>query len=259
MDVFAGMQNQLQVFILILVRVSGLLFGAPVFGSRNVPSYAKIGLALAISYTLFPLLYQDTIEIPDSLFPYLFLVAKELLAGIVLAFASSLVFSAVLMTGQILDMQIGFGIINILDPMSGQQMPLVGNFKNSLALLIFLVTNGHHIFLSAMVASFKLIPITSVVFQSILTDIVIDMVIGMFTIALKISLPVLLALLLTDISLGVLTRTMPQMNIFVVGVPGKIIVGIFVLSLALPFYIQFLGVVFDGMFHDVYRLMAHLR
>lgn len=258
MDLFQLMQSQTGFFLLIFARVSGIFTAAPIFGSRNIPVVAKAGLALAITYILFPMIFNTKTTIPDAFFAYVLVVAGEFLIGLIFGFASSLIFSAVQMAGQILDMQIGFGIVNVLDPQSGQQLPLIGNFKYILALLVFLVTNSHHLLLSALFNSFKLIPVTGVVFHADIAQVIVDMVGGTFVIALKISFPVLLSLFLTDVALGILARTMPQMNIFVVGVPGKIIVGLFVLSLALPFYIIFLEVAFNGMYKDIYRLLSGL-
>lgn len=255
MDIFTFIQTQLGFALLVLARVSGIFTSAPIFGSRNIPAYAKTGLALSLTYLIAPVVERPP-AIPDNLYAYLFLVIGEVIIGLTIGFAASLIFSAVQMAGQLLDMQIGFGIINIFDPQLGQQVPLIGNFKYILALIVFLSTNGHHIFLTALVTSFKLIPLTGVVFSSALTSLIIDMISGIFIIAIKISLPVLVAVFLTDIALGILARTIPQMNIFVVGVPAKIIVGIFVLSLALPFYVMFLEVAFNGMYNDIYRLLA---
>lgn len=259
MDLFSLMQNQAGFYFLIFTRMSGLFLVAPFYGSRNVPQYLKIGFCLLITYILYPLFFRADVVLPDQLLPYLMLVAGELLVGLILGFASSLVFSALLMAGQVLDTQIGFGIVSVIDPLSEHQMPLIGNFKNMLALLVFLSTNSHHLLLSAVVDSFRLAPITGAAFHPAITDHIVTLVVGMFVIAFKICLPVLVALLLTDIALGILVRTMPQMNIFVVGVPGKIIVGIFVLSLALPFYIYFLEVIFSGMYADITRCMFYLR
>lgn len=258
MDLFQLMQNQTGFFLLIFARVTGIFTAAPVFSSRNVSVIAKAGLALAITYILFPLVYSSKTVVPDNFLTYIFTVIGEYLIGLILGFASSMVFTSVQMAGQLLDVQIGFGIINVLDPQSGQQMPLVGNFKYILAMMVFLATNGHHILLSALFASFKMIPVTGVSFQTAASGIIVDMVGETFVIALKISLPVLVALFLTDVALGILARTMPQMNIFVVGIPGKIIVGLFILSLSIPFYILFLEVAFNGMFRDIYRLLATL-
>ena len=259
MDLFTAIQTSLGFFLLIFVRISGIFIMAPVFGSRNIPVMIKAGLSLIISLILFPMFFQSNITVPEHVILYVIMLASELIVGWIIGFVSSLVFSGVQMAGQLLDTQVGFGVVNILDPQSGQQVPLIGNFKYILALLVFLITNSHHLLLTALFNSFKIIPISGVVFNKAIAELIINMVWGIFTIAIKISLPVLVAIILTDVALGILARTMPQMNIFVVGVPGKIIVGIFVLSLALPFYILFLEVAFNGMYNDIYRILSVLR
>lgn len=253
------LQNQMGFFFLLFIRISGFTVVAPIFSSKNVPPYIKIGFSLTIAYILYPLFYNAETKIPESILPYSIVLFEEFAVGLVIGLSSAMIFYAIQGAGNILDMQIGFGIVNIFDPLSGQQLPLVGNFKYMLALLVFLATNGHHVLIAALTESFKLIPVTGVVFHTELAGIFVDMVIELFVIALKISLPVLVALLLTDMALGVLARTMPQMNVFIVGLPGKIIVGIFVLSLALPAYVAFLEVVFNGMYSNIYHLMANLK
>ncbi|WP_371371247.1 flagellar biosynthetic protein FliR [Sporomusa aerivorans] len=255
MDLFTLLQNHLGAFLLIFARISGIFSTAPIFGGRNVPLMAKAGLALILSYILLPMISQTPQSIPEALLSYVAIVIGEFLIGLIMGFACSFIFHGIQMAGALLDTQIGFGMVNVFDPQFGQQVPLVGNFKYILAILVFLISNSHHLFLSAMFYSFKSIPLTQGVFRPGMADIIVDMVISIFIIAFKISLPVLVSLLLTDVALGILARSMPQMNIFVVGVPGKIIVGIFVLSLALPFYIAFLEVVFSGIFHSMYRLL----
>lgn len=256
MDFFALIQNQVGFFLLVFVRITGIFMMTPVFSSHNIPGHVKASLALIITYILFPLVFNNTAVIPDHFLAYMFMVVGELIVGLILGFVSSLFFSAIQMAGQMLDMQIGFGIINMIDPLSGQQAPLIGNFKYILALITFLSINGHHVLLSALFASFKLIPVTGVVLPVALAEFMVNMVSWMLIIAVKISLPVIVALLLTDMALGILARTMPQMNIFVVGVPGKIIIGIFVLSIALPFYIFFLEMAFDGMYNNIFSLLS---
>ena len=250
------LQNQLGLLLLIFARISGIFSSAPIFGARNVPLIAKAGLALLLSYILVPLITQTNITIPDALLPYAVVAIAEFLVGLIMGFACSFIFYGIQMAGVLLDTQIGFGMVNVLDPQFGQQVPLVGNFKYILAILVFLASNSHHLFLSAIVYSFKIIPVTKGIFSpEIASNIIVDMVTSIFVIAIKISLPVMVAILLTDVALGILAKTMPQMNIFVVGMPGKIIVGIFILSLALPFYIAFLEVIFSEVFHNMYRLL----
>lgn len=255
-DLFSLVQNQIAVFFLIFIRVSGIFMLTPIYGSRNIPAHVKIALGLTISIILFPMIYNDEIKITEQLLPYTFLIISEFLVGLIIGFVSSLVFTAIQMCGQILDTQIGFGIVNVIDPQSGNQIPLVGNFLYILALLVFLAINGHHVVLGALVASFKFLPLTGVVFKAAISQFVVGLIKHIILIALQISLPVLAALLLIDIALGILSRTMPQMNIFIVGVPAKIFTGIFILSLVLPFYIYFLEKTFNGMYKNIYDVLT---
>ena len=255
MDIITFIETHLGFFLLVFARISAIFSSAPFFGSRNVPVYVKAAFSLLLTYITVPII-PNPAAVPDAFLPYLVLLVSELLVGLIIGFAASLVFYGVQMAGQLLDMQIGFGIVNIFDPLSGQQMPLIGNFKYILALIVFLTTNSHHLFITALVSSFKLIPPAGIVFSNSVTGIIVDMVSGLFVVAIKICLPVLIAIILTDIALGILARTMPQMNIFIVGIPGKIMVGMFVLTLALPFYILFLEVAFNAMYADIYHLLA---
>lgn len=259
MDILSAILGQTSFFLLIFARISGIFTLAPIFGNRAIPVYAKAGLALLLSYILLPLLFDPAVALPQALLPYVALVAGEFLIGLMFGFVSSLIIQAIHMAGHILDMQIGFGIVNIFDPQFGQPIPLLGNFKYILALLVFLAINGHHILLGALFASFRLIPVTGAAFPPSLALFILDIVSQIFLIAFKIALPVLVALLLAEVAMGILARTMPQMNIFVIGIPAKIIIGIFVLAAALPFYIFFLEAGFNGMYKDVYHLLSLLR
>lgn len=259
MDIVAVLLNQTSFFLLIFARVSGIFSVTPFLGSNNIPVYAKAGLSLLLSYILFPVVYSAGAVIPDTVLAYAALAAGEFLLGLIFGFVSSLIMQAVQMAGHILDMQIGFGIVNVFDPQFGQQVPLLGNFKYILALMVFLATNGHHVVLSALVASFKLVPVTGVVIPASLAGFILDLVSGAFAIAFKITVPVLASLILADVAFGILARTMPQMNIFVVGIPAKLIIGIFALTMALPFYIAMMEVGFNGMYQDLYRLLSAVR
>lgn len=255
MDLFALVQNQIGMFLLIFVRVSGIFTAAPVFGARNVPLLVKAGMALIFSLILLPLLSQHPPAMPGNFLVYFLFVIKEYLVGLIIGFIASLVFSSIQMAGFLIDTQIGFGMVNIMDPLFGQQVPLIGNFQYMLALLVFLATNGHHLFIMALVSSFQVVPVTQVVFHTTLAPLFVDLLIEFFIIAFKISLPVVVTLLLMDIGMGILARTMPQMNIFMIGMPAKIFVGLFMLSMALPFYILFIEVLFNGMYANLNQII----
>lgn len=254
MSIVDIVMGHVSLFLVILTRISGMLLASPIFGSRNIPKVTKIGFSLLLSLIVLPLLASSTINIPQTLGSYAFLIIGELLFGLTIGFAISLIFYAVQMTGNLLDMKIGFGVVNVIDPQAGHQVPLIGNFKYILALLLFLLFDGHHILLTAVVNSFKVVPITQMEFKPAIAAMIVDMVSAIFAFGFQITVPVIAAIIITDMSLGILARTMPQMNVFVVGIPGKIIIGILLLTVTLPFFKNFLEVGLHGTFRDVYRL-----
>lgn len=256
LDILSVLLNQTGFFLLVFARITGIFTAAPFFGSRNIPTFAKAALSLLLSYIVFPAVFSAQTVIPAAMAAYIVLVAGEYLLGLIFGFVASLIMQAVQMAGHILDMQIGFGMVNVFDPQFGQQIPLLGNFKYILALMVFLATNGHHVLLGALVASFRLVPVTGVVIPASIAGFMVDLVSGAFAIGFKISLPVLVSLVLADVAFGILARTMPQMNIFVVGIPAKLVIGIFALMMAMPIYVAMLEVGFGGMYRDVYRFLS---
>ena len=260
MDLYDIMQNHAGLFLLVLTRVSGIFLLAPFFGSINIPVYIRAGTAFAIAMVLFPVIDQQGIpQIPQSVVGYMLAVIVELIVGWLIGFVAYITFAAIHMAGKLLDMQVGFAVVNVVDPTSGQQIPLLGSFLYNLGIIIFLVTNGHHMVISGLFESFQMIPVLGATFDLSISDLMVDMTGGMFVTGLKIALPVLFAILLTDVGLGVLARTMPQMNIFVVGIPAKIVIGLFVLSIALPFYILFLDVMFNEMYGNISAALRAIR
>ena len=255
MDLFALVQNQVGVFLLIFVRVSGIFTTAPVFGARNVPTMIKAGMSLVFAVVLLPILSQQVITVPGSFLLYILLVIKEYLVGLIIGFAASLLFSAVQMAGHLIDTQIGYGMVNVLDPLVGQQVPLIGNFKYILALMVFLATNGHYMLISGLMSSFQIVPLTQIAFHATLPMLLINMIINFYIIAFKISLPVVGTILLMDVGLGILARTMPQMNIFIVGMPAKIFIGLFILSISMPFFVFLIEVLFNGMYANLNQII----
>ena len=245
------------VFVLVLVRMSSLFVVTPVFGRKEMPGYMKIGLAFFCSFILVPLLGDVNIEY-NSILSYAVLAAKEILVGIILGYVSFLVFSALYVAGQIIDMQIGFGMVNVLDPTMNTQVPLTGNFIYILTTMLFLMIDGHHVLLSALYKSYSLLPIGSFGFSEVMVDNMISIFIETFVIGLKISMPVIAAVLLSEVALGILAKTVPQMNVFVVGMPLKIGVGLAAMLFAMPVFIRILDVVFDRMYGFIYLIIRSM-
>lgn len=257
MEVINLLLYKVDIFLLIFARVTGLFLIAPFYGSLNIPPQVKIGLGGLISLILLNLVNVPPEGLPHQMVPYLLGVASEMLVGFIIGFISYLVFAAIQLAGQGLDMQMGFGIVNVIDPQFGMPVPLLGNFKYVLATLIFLVTNAHYLLLNALFKSYQSIPLTGFAYTGSVAQGLLQMFNGMFITAIKMSLPVMAVLFVTEVVMGLLARTVPQMNIFMLGIPVKIVVGIIALVVILPFYIMFLGYVFDNSYSDILKFLNY--
>ncbi len=230
--------EQFHVFLLILVRISALLVVAPIFGHRFFLARAKIGLAFMISVILHPLIVAKGLQVPEGLFPYALALVREVGMGVAMGFVVLLMFIGIQFAGQLAGLQMGFGIVNVIDPQSNEQVSIIGQFLNILAVLIVLVTNGHHLILHGLAASFEAVPLTGVELKGEIGQKLIELSSEIFILAVQISAPVMIALFLISVALGILARTVPQMNVFIVGFPVQLAVGLAVLFATMPlFYI----------------------
>jgi flagellar biosynthesis protein FliR len=228
--------NQFHVFLLVLLRVSALLVVAPIFGHRLYLARAKIGMAFMVSLVIFPLLAEQPVPLPTGVFPYALLMAREILMGVVLGFAILLLFIGIQFAGQLGGLQMGYGIVNVYDPQSGGQVSIIAQFLNVLAILMVLALDGHHMVLRGLMASFETVPLGGVEWKAPVAHKLVALSAEVFVIAIKISAPILIALFLISVALGILARTVPQMNVFIVGFPVQMAVGLTVLVASLPLF-----------------------
>jgi len=251
-DFYDILQNHIAAFILVLTRSTGIFLLSPFFGSLNIPILFRALTAVSFTFVLFPLVSNtDLVELPSTVIMYLAMILEELFIGWLIGFVAFVAFTAVNLAGKVMDMQVGFAIVNVMDPTSGQQIPLIGSFLYNLAVMIFLIMNGHHMIIAALAESFKLIPLLGMQWSETFINLIVDLTAAVFTTGMKIAMPVTFAILMTNVGLGILARTMPQMNIFVVGIPMHIIIGIFMLSIVVPFYALFLDVVFNELYGNL--------
>ena len=252
MDLFTLLQDHAAVFLLMLTRCSGIFLIAPFFGSLNIPIMVRAATAFMFAVVLFPVVDGlGPVDAPTSVLMYTVAVLKELFIGWLIGFVAYVCFSAIHMAGKVMDMQVGFAVVNVMDPTSGQQIPLIGSFLYNLGIIVFLVTNGHHMIITALAESFRVVPLLTMQPNLSLTMIMVNFTNGIFVTGMKIAMPVTFAILLVNVALGILARTMPQMNIFVVGIPLQLMVGVGVLSMLLPFYVMFLDVLFNEMYGKI--------
>lgn len=234
----------LEGFFMVLGRLSGLFISAPIFASHQLPGRLKVLIIIllaAVMSSFIPIQYAIKLDSPVT---FIAAMVTEVLIGYVLGFVAYVLFAAIQMAGQLMDNQIGFSMVNVLDPQSGVQIPLMGNFYYLLALIIYLSMDGHHYLLQAIAQSYHVIPVLGANLGSDFIDIIASVTAYMVVIAVKISTPVVFAVLIADISMGFIARTVPQMNVFIVGMPVKIMVGLLTLVIITPVFIWFLGVMF---------------
>jgi len=233
--------------MLAFVRTGTAVALMPVFGFPAVPAQVKAGLSFALALVLAPTASMHLANAPPGVLPLAAAAMSEVLVGVVFGLVTALVLVGAEFAGTILSVQIGFSMINVVDPQFEEQVSIIGQLNYLVALIIFLSLNMHHLFLGALADSFKLIPLGGAVFPGELAMSYSRLSADIFIIAVKLAAPVMAMVLLTEIALAFMARMMPQMNVFIVGFPLRIGVGLFGLAVTWPlfqyvlskFFIQF--------------------
>ena len=246
------------IFLLVFVRMTGLFVVAPIFGRRNIPAYFKIGFSFFVSLILINTVAIGKVSYDESILGYVLLIIKEFMVGVATGFIAYLAFTAVYIAGEIIDMQIGFGIVSVMDPVSSIQIPVTSNLYFIISMLLFLSVNGHHYLIKALTDSFSSLPPGTAEFDAGLADGLMEVFSTVFETGFKIAAPVVAAILITDIALGAISRMVPQLNVFVIGMPLKIIVGILILVITLPMFVDVMETVFKTMSGSVQEFIKEL-
>ncbi|MGD8715476.1 MAG: flagellar biosynthetic protein FliR [Desulfobacterales bacterium] len=246
---------QLQLFFLIFLRIGAILMTMPVFESRSIPLFLKLALAFATSIILFHLLELQPVPMSANLFSFSMDVVGEILIGVVIGFSVKLIFAGIQLAGQLAGYQMGLAIANVMDPQDNQQIPLLAQFNNLVALLIFITINAHHWFIRALTESYRMIPPMNMHLGNSVMEQIVQLAGNMFMIAIQVGAPVIAALLLTSVAFGLVARTVPQMNVFIVAMPLKIGVGFLFLGFSLPYFSVYLKKIFNGMGQTIFSLL----
>lgn len=217
----------------------------PLFDSKNIPLLFKVGLSFTISIILFPVLKLTGIPFLTEIISFGIAIAGEIMLGVIIGLSVKLIFAGIQLAGQVTGFQMGLAIANLLDPVTQSQNSIIGQFKYLTAMLIFLAINAHHWFLRSLVASFRLVPPFDFQFNNSLMKHLMLLAGNMFIIAIKVGAPIIVVMLLTSVALGLVARTVPQMNIFIVAMPLQIVIGLIFLGFMLPYLSVFLSRIFN--------------
>lgn len=228
-------------FLLIFIRVGVILFLLPFFNSRKIQVMSKVGMSFGITILLYPVIdVLGTTAMPATTLGISRLIAGELIIGMILGLMVQVFFEGVKIMGEMVGFQTGLSIANIIDPQSGTQVPIFSNMAYLLAMILFLLLNGHHILLNALRGSFEIIQVGSLSLNPLLMQKMISHVGQMFVIGIKIGAPAIAALLFTKIVFGLITKFIPQMNIMIVAFPAQIAIGLLFFGISLRLVLVFI-------------------
>lgn len=223
-------------FLFVFVRVGALILFVPILGSGQVPNRVKIGFILFISIAVFPMVRTTPMPEPRGLFDLAVYLFSEITIGLAVAYTARLLFTAVQVAGTIVDFQMGFGVVNVIDPQTETQVSITAQFQNILAILMFLAADAHHIFIYAIAESFFLIDPNQINFAAFTPAFMMKIFSATFVTAVKIAAPAMAILFFISVGLGLVARTVPQMNVFIVGFPLQIGAGLLMVGLSMSFF-----------------------
>ena len=247
--------GQIAIFFLVLTRISTFFVAGPVFSLPNIPGLVKMGLSLALAVIVFPVVSTAAGNITMDGWDYVFALLREVLVGLTLGFVTSLVLNALMYAGSLIDMHIGFFMSSIFDPMSGSMAAIMSRFLHLLGLAVLLGFNGHHIIIAALVKSYQVVPVNSAKVSAAAALLLIKVFGQMIVIGVQIAAPLIAVMLIIDVTLGLLARTAPQINVFMLGFPIKIVFGLLTLSVMVPVIVRIIYSMFSLIEQDMLTLM----
>lgn len=248
--------------MLIFLRVAAIVFSSPVLDTNTIPAVFKAGLALAVSILLLPAV-DTVVTVRDlSLMTFVIGVFSEIAIGVTIGLSVKLLFAGIQLAGQIVGYQMGFAVANVVDPATSAQIPILAQFYNLTAMLVFLAINAHHLFFSALVDSYTILPPLSMHISPQLVGMMMRLAANMFVVAVKVGAPLIAVMLMVSVALGMVARTVPQIHIFIVAMPLKIVIGLVFLLMVSPYLTAYLIALFSSYqvtLYDLIRLMALAR
>lgn len=238
--------ENIESFLLIVVRLSAFFFAAPITSAPQIPRKLKVGIALFVSFVVYNSIKVDMPAYVDVI-SFAIIIMQEAITGLVLGYITAACLYIVNYSGRLIDMEIGLSMANMMDPSTRLQTSITGSFYTQMVTIMLLISNMHYYLIRAIIDSFKYIPLGGAVFKAGLYEIFTSFIVDFFIIGFRIVLPIFATMLIVNVVLGVLARIAPQMNMFVVGMQLKVLGGLVILSIivsTLPMIADFL---FDEM------------
>ncbi len=234
-------------YMLIFARISAMVMVMPVLGFSTVPVRVRVLLAFVLTLVIAPMLSAVMTYAPTSLWQIAADVSREVLIGLLVGYGAQIVFEGVMVAGTFVGFQLGLAIMNVIDPTSQDQVPIVGNFWMLVVLMFFIITKAHYFLIETLFLNFKIIHPASAQFSAALGRTVIESGRMIFEMAIHFAAPIMIFILMFDVSVSFIARVMPQMNIFFVSLPLKLAFGLFLLIVSLNIFQSMFGYIVDQM------------
>ncbi len=237
--------HDFEIFLLILVRITAFVYVAPFFSLKNVPWKVKVGFSLFFALILFQTV-PGQIQY-NGVMGFAALIISESMVGLIIGFFANISYYILSFAGSMMDMEIGFSIVNEFNPLSNLQTTITSNYYTYVVMLTMLVTNLHHYIILAMADTFKVIPVGGAVISPNIYLLMLEFIKNYFIIGFRIVLPVFAGMLIVNSILAILAKIAPQLNMFVIGLQLKVLVGLMILFLLAGFTSTISGFIFDEM------------
>lgn len=249
--------EQVLAFIFVFLRIGAILMTIPVIGERMVPVRIKGGVAILLTLLLFPAVHSalPPLHAEKQLLEVVLAMTGEVLIGVIIGFAARIIFAGIQFAGEIIGIQMGFSIVNVIDPASSSQVSILAEFQYLMALLVYLTIDAHHTLISAIVDSYRAVAPFGYRFSGPLMQTILIFSKELFVTAIKVSAPVMAVMLFTNVAMGMMARAVPQMNVFVVGFPIYIAAGMTVFGLTIPIFVKLVQRALEGLNAEVYVLL----
>ena len=226
----------------VFIRISAIMFALPIFGDQTTPVRVRILLSVALAFLIYPLISPDWLAImPTSFIAFAILIIKELLIGLMIGYVARIAFDSMVSAAKIVSFQMGFGTANLFMPSADYPMDSFTGFHRTLMILLFFSLNLHQIYISALVETFAVIPSGGIQLKPGLGLFLINLTASLFVVAIKLAAPILIALMFAMSALGLIARTVPQMNVFVLSFPVSFFLGLLIYIACLPFFPEWLS------------------
>jgi flagellar biosynthetic protein FliR len=248
---------QFETFILVLVRVSVILIMLPIFSAAQVNSMVRFGLGLLVTIVVWSAV--PPITVIEGIGPLTAAVFSQAFVGFVFGFVAFLVFVGIQFAGEVMDLEVGFSIVNVINPLTSQNVSVLGEFQLALGSLIYLISNAHHFLFQGLAGSFNLVPLPYVTISPQLNTDVLTFFAQSFFMVFQIAGPIAVALFLTNIGLALMARVAPQLNIFAVGFPLQIMIGLTMMIISLPLLENVLPQVFEQTPRELDAVLRAMR